>query len=108
MWWKWQSLDLPNRLTDMGGRNVPQESYVANAGLTLPGAEWTDYDGDDGNVTTLNHVLYVSGIYPNVTVGDVMDIGGDVVCAEYFFSDSFTVTTSTVVDGILTSSTESS
>ncbi|KAI1859674.1 uncharacterized protein JN550_011869 [Neoarthrinium moseri] len=101
MWWKWQSLDLPNRLKDMGGRNIPRESYVGNIGLPLPGPEWTNHDGDDGSVTTLNHVLYMSDMYPNVTVADVMDVRGDVVCAEYFYNDSFTFTMSRIVDGII-------
>lgn len=29
------------------------------------------------------HILWMGGIYPNVTVGDVMDIGEEVICAEY-------------------------
>jgi tyrosinase len=92
MWWKWQSLDLPSRLTDIGGRNVPTSTYISNGNLPTPGAEWTDYFGDDGgNTTTLNHVLYGADIYPNVTVGDVMDAEGDTVCAEYLYSDSFSV-----------------
>ncbi|KAH8885006.1 amino acid transporter [Thozetella sp. PMI_491] len=91
MWWKWQSLDLPARLTDMGGQNLPDQWYIDYAELPMPGPEFTDYDGDEGNVTTLAHVLYASGLYPNVTIADVMDPAGDVVCAEYFYSDSFTV-----------------
>lgn len=43
----------------------------------------TDYFGDGGNVTTLNHNLWMAGLIPNVTVGDVMDLGGEVICAEY-------------------------
>jgi tyrosinase len=101
MWWKWQTLDLPNRLTDMDGRNVPTASYLKGLGLPSPGREWTDYDGDSGNSTTLKHVLYAANLRPNVTVADVMDIAGDVICAEYFFSSSFNVTTSKMVDGIL-------
>lgn len=41
-WWKWQSADLDNRLTDMGGRNVPRESYIEQGNLPEPTAEWTD------------------------------------------------------------------
>ncbi|KAK6224129.1 hypothetical protein LQW54_000276 [Pestalotiopsis sp. IQ-011] len=68
-WWKWQSADLDNRLTDMGGRQQPT-------------AEWTDYFGDcGGNTTTLNHVLYASKLRPNVTVGDVMDVSGSTICS---------------------------
>ncbi|KAI9170683.1 Tyrosinase ustQ [Paramyrothecium foliicola] len=81
MWWKWQSLDLPSRLTDIGGRNVPTARYISNGNLETPGPEWTEHFGDEGNTTTLNHVLYAAGIYANTTVGDVMDVGGDVVVA---------------------------
>lgn len=102
MWWKWQTLDLPARLTDMGGRNVPTASYLASVALTKPGPEWTDYDGDDGNMTTLNHVLYYSEIHPNITVGEVMDVTNDLVCGEFFYSDSFTVNVMGFSNGILT------
>jgi tyrosinase len=102
MWWKWQTLDLPGRLTDMGGRNVPRKSYVQGLGMSLPGREWTDYQGETGSTTTLKHVIYNSGLAPNVTVGDIMDVGGDAICAEYFFSDALNVTTTAIVDGFMT------
>jgi len=44
---------------------------------------FVDYFNDGGNVTTLNHVLNSAGIAKNATVGDVMDIRDDYVCAEY-------------------------
>ena len=44
---------------------------------------FVDYFNDGGNVTTLNHVLNSAAIAKNATVGDVMDIRGDFVCAEY-------------------------
>ncbi|KAF2970798.1 hypothetical protein GQX73_g2748 [Xylaria multiplex] len=47
------------------------------------GPEFTDYFGDNGNVTTLNHRLYMAELYPNITIADVMDLHGDVVCSEY-------------------------
>jgi tyrosinase len=87
MWWKWQSMDLSNRLTDMGGRNIPLKSYVDKIGLEKPGPEFTDYHGDPGNVTTLDHILSSTNLAPNVTVRDVMDVASNVVCAEYLFSD---------------------
>jgi tyrosinase len=101
MWWKWQTLDLPARLTDIGGRNLPQASYVRRLGLNLPGPEWTNYHGETGSVTTLKHVLFNAGLAPNATVGDVMDVRTGVICAEYFYSDSFNVTINTIVDGIM-------
>ncbi|KAI1338355.1 amino acid transporter [Xylariaceae sp. FL0016] len=48
-----------------------------------PSAAFLDYDGDDGNITTLNHVLWMANIVPNVTITEVMDMGNDLNCAEY-------------------------
>lgn len=101
MWWKWQSLDLPDRLTDIGGRNVATASFLRSLGMKAPGPEWTDHHGEAGNITTLGHVLYAADLRPNVTVGDVMDVGGNVICGEYFYSDSFNVTSIELVDGML-------
>ncbi|KAI0122938.1 amino acid transporter [Xylariales sp. AK1849] len=78
LWWEWQKLDLNARLTDMDGVNVPRGSN--------PDPAIVDYFGDGGNITTLNHNLWMTAlteIAPNVTVGDVMDLNGPVICAEY-------------------------
>ncbi|KAL4803386.1 hypothetical protein BDV18DRAFT_40551 [Aspergillus unguis] len=83
LWWQWQQADLPRRLSDMGGPNTPPLDVLTGAGLGPPGRALTDYNGDEGGETTLAHVLWVNGIQPNVTVADVMDLGGNVVCAEY-------------------------
>jgi tyrosinase len=86
----------------MGGRNIATRNFLRGLQLSAPGPEWTDYDGDSGNTTTLKHVLYAADIYPNVTVGEIMDVGGNAICAEYFFSNSFNVTTIELADGIMT------
>lgn len=83
LWWLWQSADLPARLTDMTGRNVPLASYLEENNFTYPSTDILDYDGDAGNMTTLEHNLWMAGLIPNATVGDVMDLGGDLICAEY-------------------------
>ncbi|KAI1339821.1 amino acid transporter [Xylariaceae sp. FL0016] len=83
VWWQWQQDDLSTRLTDMGGRNIPYESYLEDNDFDYPGADILDYDGDDGNVTTLNHNLWMVGLIANATIADVMDLGGDLICAEY-------------------------
>ncbi|KAJ0303348.1 hypothetical protein Brms1b_011641 [Colletotrichum noveboracense] len=67
----------------VGGLNIPDQSILDMAGLSAPGSELTDYNGDNGNVTTLNHVLFIQNLVPNVNIADIMDIRGDVVCAEY-------------------------
>lgn len=83
LWWEWQQANLTSRLTDMGGRNVPLTSYLEQNGMEEPGAAFLDYDGDDGNVTTLNHNLWMVGIVANATIREVMNLGGDLICAEY-------------------------
>lgn len=35
------------------------------------------------NITTLNHTLWMADIMPNVTIAEVMDLGGDLICSEY-------------------------
>jgi tyrosinase len=47
------------------------------------GPEFTDYFGDGGNTTTLKHRIYMAEIYPNVTIADLMDLNGEVICSEY-------------------------
>ncbi|ETS87965.1 hypothetical protein PFICI_01793 [Pestalotiopsis fici W106-1] len=83
LWWLWQSANLTARLTDMGGSNVPSDEFNAQNSWDAPGANFTDYSGDPANVTTLAHVLSMYDMIPNVTIADIMDIGGEVVCAEY-------------------------
>lgn len=67
----------------MGSQNMPDESVLDMADLSAAGSELTDYNGDPGNVTTLNHVLFILNLVPNVTISDIMDLGGDTICAEY-------------------------
>ncbi|KAH0430728.1 amino acid transporter [Colletotrichum camelliae] len=83
LWWEWQQANLTTRLTDMGGRNIPLDSYLEQNGMEYPSASILDYDGDSGNETTLNHNLWMVGIMPNATIAEVMDLGSDVMCAEY-------------------------
>ncbi|GLA18147.1 hypothetical protein AnigIFM62618_005302 [Aspergillus niger] len=82
LWWQWQKKDLPARLFDMGGRNVPTSELLAMANWTFPSASILNYDGDPSNTTTLNHNLWMLGIVPNATVAEVMDLGGHLICAE--------------------------
>ena len=108
VWWEWQAMDLPARLTDMGGPNQhvifdpnhitmpppapgdpppiifsPETFPPAAALLPAPDAPPQIPEGDPGNTTTLHHVLNMMGIIPNATVGDVMDIQGGLLCYEY-------------------------
>ncbi|KUI61095.1 Tyrosinase [Cytospora mali] len=83
LWWIWQQADLSSRLNEMSGRNVPTISDLESNEWLFPSDSVLDYDGDTANVTTMDHVLWVVDLLPNVTVADVMDIRGDVICAEY-------------------------
>ncbi|KAM0816750.1 putative Tyrosinase copper-binding domain-containing protein [Seiridium cardinale] len=83
VWWRWQQQDLPTRLTDMSGRNIPLQTYLDQNNFDYPSTAVTDYFNDGGNETTLSHTLWMAGLMPNATIGDVMDLGGDLICAEY-------------------------
>ncbi|KAI5850689.1 hypothetical protein BZA05DRAFT_338477 [Tricharina praecox] len=65
LWWNWQARDLPARLVDIAG-------YTS---LAQPATGWVN--------ATLDDALNMFGIVPNATVREVMDIGGDLLCAEY-------------------------
>lgn len=62
---------------------MPTDEALALGNLSYPTAAILDYDGDPGNVTTLNHTLWMVDLIANATAGDVMDLGGLVSCAEY-------------------------
>ncbi|KAK7736002.1 hypothetical protein SLS63_003520 [Diaporthe eres] len=83
VWWQWQQANLTSRLTDISGRNVPTDEMLASGNLSYPTAAILDYDGDSGNVTTLNHTLWMVDLIANATAGDVMDLGSSTSCAEY-------------------------
>lgn len=85
LWWDWQRADPDARTYAIGPlRNSPTETFRATFGpLPAPGPEFLDYSGDNGNVTTLNHVLWLAGLAPNITIADVMDLSNNLNCAEY-------------------------
>ena len=63
IWWIWQSGDLPARLEQIsGGTSIDDSSNVG---------------------TTLATTLDVGLLGPNVTIADVMDVQGGVMCYEY-------------------------
>jgi tyrosinase len=97
MWADWQSKD-PKRLTDMGGPNAqdPAVGFIEfGGGVEAQSRMWgkpsaamlaitpDPHAGDNGNITTLNHVLSSVGIIPDATIRDVMDIKGGYLCYEY-------------------------
>ncbi|SPO04626.1 uncharacterized protein DNG_07311 [Cephalotrichum gorgonifer] len=107
VFWEWQALDLPARLKDIGGENLPQRSGPPtgnfppdgsglpmplpnldafpplDAWTPLPGSPAQIPEGDPGSETTLTHILNMWGVIANATIADVMDIGGPLLCYEY-------------------------
>lgn len=84
LWWEWQSANLSSRLTDMSGRTVPLSTFLISNNVPYPSDAVLQYDGDwPSNETSLNHNLWMVGLIPNATVGDVMDIRESTICAEY-------------------------
>lgn len=99
IFWEWQALDLPARLGEISGLNrqapfgtpgpgdppglplffpeldqfPPVADLIPPVGSPLP-------EGDTGNVTTLSHLLNMLGVIPSQTIGEVMDIGNDLLC----------------------------
>ncbi|KAK2001440.1 Di-copper centre-containing protein [Colletotrichum falcatum] len=83
LWWEWQSKNT-SRLTDMGGPNVASGSFLASVQPNiLPKEAFAPYFGDDGNTTTLNHIMWMAGTAENITIAEVMDIKSDAICIEY-------------------------
>ncbi|PGH16269.1 hypothetical protein AJ79_01808 [Helicocarpus griseus UAMH5409] len=76
LWWDWQAKNLPARLTEMGGSNLPPSAPPEDVqNKKIP--------GDPGRTTTLNHVLDMHGTMDNKIIADVMNIKGDFLCFEY-------------------------
>lgn len=78
-------MDLPARLTEIGGRNTPDPEWLATPphNWSFPSAAFVDYSGDPGNITTLNHTLWMGNVIPNITAGEVMDTKNYPLCFEY-------------------------
>ncbi|KAJ5714560.1 uncharacterized protein N7483_011741 [Penicillium malachiteum] len=75
--------DYPHRFFDMGGNNTAPNSILAMASLSQPGPDILDYDGDSGTTTTLHHNLWMNSMFANTTVGEIMQLNGSAICAEY-------------------------
>lgn len=83
LWWEWQSKNT-SRLTEISGKNVAIFQYLIDVQpKILPEAAFVPYFGDNGNVTTMDHILWTAGTAENITIGEVMDINSDAICIEY-------------------------
>ncbi|KAL0943469.1 amino acid transporter [Colletotrichum truncatum] len=84
LWWEWQAANLSTRLYAMGGPNVATAQVFIDIQPTiLPIESFVPHFGDGGNVTTLNHVLWMPGLAENATIRDLMDIRSEFLCFEY-------------------------
>ncbi|KAF6825134.1 amino acid transporter [Colletotrichum musicola] len=84
LWWEWQVANLSTRLYATGGPNVANGQIFIDAQPSiLPIEAFVPYFGDGGNVTTLDHVMWMPGLAENITVRDAMDIRGETMCIEY-------------------------
>lgn len=84
LWWEWQSQNA-SRLTEMSGPSIPSAAHLEAGEWLSPSAAEIDYMGDAYNTTTLAHNLWMVGLIPNATIADVMDLGGEFICAEYVY-----------------------
>ncbi|KAF9002882.1 hypothetical protein BDQ17DRAFT_1390574 [Cyathus striatus] len=66
VWWSWQKKNLTTRLTDISG-----PIYIM------------DYTNEKGGNVMLDFPLSVGVNAQNVTIGDVMDVRGGVLCYDY-------------------------
>ncbi|KAM0332306.1 hypothetical protein ACHAQA_002582 [Verticillium albo-atrum] len=83
LWWEWQSQNA-SRLTDISGRNVAIGSLLISAQPKSLGVDqFYPYFNDNGDVTTLDHVMWMADVVGNVTIAEVMDLHSDLICAEF-------------------------
>lgn len=84
LWWNWQQVNPENRTYDIGQiENVPILSYLLENEFKYPDTLAPYSNDHPSNITTLSHTLWMVNILPNVTIFDVMNLGGDTICAEY-------------------------
>lgn len=74
MWWNWQIANASSRMYDVSG-NAWNFTYLKEAGTVLPASLNPN--------TTLDYVIEVADIVPNVTIETVMNIQGGYLCYEY-------------------------
>ncbi|KXH55860.1 hypothetical protein CSAL01_08222 [Colletotrichum salicis] len=83
LWWQWQAQN-ESRLTDIGGNNVAQGFFWSSVRPSSLGVNaFLPYFNDNGNETTLDHVMSMADIAENITIAEVMDIKSDIICIEY-------------------------
>ncbi|KAH8647224.1 hypothetical protein BX600DRAFT_484524 [Xylariales sp. PMI_506] len=74
LWWQWQQANASARLYAMDG-NALNVTYLELAGDVPPAGGWPN--------TTLDYVLNVYDILPDVEIREVMNAQGGLLCYEY-------------------------
>lgn len=83
LWFEWQSQNA-SRLTAIGGPNVATGVTLSKAQPpSLPVEAFLPYFNDDGDETTLDHIMWMAGVVPNITVSDALDPKSDVICIDF-------------------------
>jgi hypothetical protein len=70
----------------MSGFDVPPADVRKSNNWGAPASSVLYYDNDYPGNTTLDHNLYV-GLIKNVTVREVMNVQGPVICREYLYGE---------------------
>ncbi|PYH96444.1 Di-copper centre-containing protein, partial [Aspergillus ellipticus CBS 707.79] len=83
LWTQWQSMNT-TRLTAMGGPLVAPAAPFGTAQPSFLGVDaFVPYFGDNGNITILNHTLWMAGIVDSITVADAMSVDNEGICIKY-------------------------
>lgn len=83
LWTQWQSRDTKRLKAMAGPRIAPHTLFGEAQPASLGLSAFVPYFGDKGNVTTLNHSMWMAGIVPNITVADAMDVEYEGMCIKY-------------------------
>ncbi|KAH8672235.1 hypothetical protein BGZ61DRAFT_428065 [Ilyonectria robusta] len=83
LWFEWQSQNA-SRLTAIGGPNVASGVTLAQAQPpSLPVEAFLPYFNDGGDETTHDHIMWMAGVVPNITVSDAIDPKSDGICIDF-------------------------
>ncbi|KAF4819272.1 N-acetyl-6-hydroxytryptophan oxidase ivoB [Colletotrichum siamense] len=74
LWWQWQTANAPVRFSDMSGQAFNSTNLEA-LGQTGPTGGWPN--------ATLDYPLWMADILPNVTISEVMNVQGGLLCYDY-------------------------
>ncbi|PQE32034.1 tyrosinase protein [Rutstroemia sp. NJR-2017a WRK4] len=74
VWWQWQQADAKSRMFDISGNSL-NTTYLEEQGYVAPKGGYVE--------TSLEYVLSVADIVPDVQIIDVVNVQGGYLCYEY-------------------------